>query len=315
VGTSQTAGRPRRPEEIQAWLREHPSLTELCDAYPDEWRTVQHDIDEVLARGDAEEFKAYAAAVARAPDFARSPRRNRDQEARALVRREMTAARLRELAVSAATGISHGRIRFNLLNGYAAQKLLFARDLERKPVSLRWFGLVWPLLWQRRLLMPLVGRKGIYCFYSKELLTELAALIADRPCLEIAAGDGTLSRLLTAQGVEITATDDYSWDHSVSYSTDVERLDAVKALRRYQPAVVLCSWPPAGNSFEREVFRTASVKLYIVIGSKHEMASGDWNAYRKQRGFALAEDPTLSRLVLPPELDSAVHVFRRIGQS
>jgi hypothetical protein len=226
----------------------------------------------------------------------------------------MTAARLRELAVSAATGISHGRVRFNLLNGYVAQKLLFAHDLERKPVSLRWFKLVWPLLWQRRLLMPLVGRKGIYCFYSRELLHELAGLIGDRSCLEIAAGDGTLSRLLAEQGVDIKATDDHSWAHSVTFPDDVERLDAVKALRRYQPQVVLCSWPPAANSFEREVFATASVELYVVIGSRHEYASGDWNAYRRQRAFTLNEDPTLTRLVLPPELDSAVHVFRRADQ-
>jgi hypothetical protein len=61
------------------------------------------------------------------------------------------------------------------------------------------------------------------------------------------------------------------------------------------------------------VFATASVELYVVVGSKHEYASGDWTAYRRQREFALTEDPTLSRLVLPPELGSAVHVFRRVG--
>ena len=53
------------------------------------------------------------------------------------------------------------------LNGFVAQRLLFARGLERKPVSMRRFRLIWPLLWQRRRLMPLVQPKGIYCFYSR----------------------------------------------------------------------------------------------------------------------------------------------------
>ncbi|GAA3390343.1 SAM-dependent methyltransferase [Cryptosporangium minutisporangium] len=234
-----------------------------------------------------------------------------EQELRAEIRQRMTAAAIRQLALSAATGIRSGRVRFGLVNGYVAQKLLFSRDLDRRPVSMRLFRLVWPLLWQRRLLMPLVGRKGIYCFYSRELLTELVRMAGGRPCLEIAAGDGTLARFLRDQGADVTATDDYSWKHAIDFPGDVERLDAAKALRRYQPAVVFCSWPPAGNGFEREVFATESVELYVVISSKHEYAAGDWASYRRQRSFDFAEDSTLSRLVLPPELDSAVYVFRR----
>ncbi|TQS47091.1 hypothetical protein [Cryptosporangium phraense] len=222
----------------------------------------------------------------------------------------MTTALVRQLAMSAATGIESGRVRFNLLNGWVAQKLLFSSGLTRKAVSLRLFRLVWPFVWQKRLLMPLVQKKGIYCFYSRELIEALATLIDGRDCLEIAAGDGTLSRLLGLAGVAVRATDDHSWSQ-VAFGDSVERLDAVRALRRYQPPVVVCSWPPAGNSFERAVFATPSVQLYVVIGSKHEHASGDWAAYRKQRGFSFELDSRLSGLVLPPELDSAVYVFRR----
>jgi hypothetical protein len=78
------------------------------------------------------------------------------------------------------------------------------------------------------------------------------------------------------------------------------------------PEVVLCSWPPAGNPFERWVFATPSVKTYIMIGSRHEFAAGNWTDYRRQTAFAFAERPELSRLVLPPELDGAVHVFQRL---
>jgi hypothetical protein len=74
---------------------------------------------------------------------------------------------------------------------------------------------------------------------------------------------------------------------------------------------VICSWPPAGNDFEREVFRTPSVELYLVIGSRHAFASGDRQAYSQQSAFALREAPELGRLVLPPEIDPEVLVFER----
>ncbi len=187
--------------------------------------------------------------------------------------------------MAAAAGVRGGRIRFGLLNGFVAQRLLFAHGLERKPVSMRRFKLVWPLLWQRRRLLPLVQPKGIYCFYSAQLIDRLATLIGDRPCLEIAAGDGTLSRFLRERGVPVTATDDHSWKHAVTFPADVIRQDAREALRAHSPAVVICSWPPAGNRFEQHVFRTRSVELYIVISSRHTFASGSWDDYRSQTGF------------------------------
>jgi hypothetical protein len=74
---------------------------------------------------------------------------------------------------------------------------------------------------------------------------------------------------------------------------------------------VICSWAPPGNSFERLVFTTPSVELYILITSREEHAAGDWNSYRSQNTFTMTEQPELSRLVLPPEIDPLVLVFRR----
>jgi hypothetical protein len=223
----------------------------------------------------------------------------------------MTVQAVNQAYLAASTGITKGTIRFNLANGYLMQKLLFADDLQRKPVSLFWFRLIWPLLGQRKLLMPLVRPQGIYCFYSAKLITRLAAMIGDRPCLEIGAGDGTLSQFLSAAGVQIKATDDHSWGEIVTYPGTVLRQSASKALKLHQPQVVVCSWPPAGNSFEQHVFTTTSVQTYIVIGSRHESAASDWAAYRRQDAFALAENTALSRMVLPPENGGAVHIFQR----
>jgi hypothetical protein len=294
-------------------LARQPALDELAEAFPDEWHEVQRDVGQALAGGGQQQVVNSVAALSR-PARVSGPggRRNGDQAlVSEQVRRYLTAALLRQISLEASTGVTSGRIRFNLLNGWTAQRLLFARGLERKPVSLPWFRLVWPLVWQKRLLMPLVERQGIYCFYSRPLIAQLANLIGDRPCLEIAAGDGTLTRFLTARGVQVTATDDHSWSQSVTYPASVVRKEARAALRQYQPEVVICSWPPAGNAFEREVFGTRSVRLYIVISCRAEANAGNWADYRRQTAFALSEDPALSQLVLPPELAPAVYVFRR----
>ena len=229
----------------------------------------------------------------------------------AQARRVMAATVLKELTFVAATGRRNGKVRFNLVNGYLAQKLLFAHNLERKPVSMFRFRLLWPLVWQRRLLMPLVQPRGIYCFYSKALIRELAALIGDRRCLEIAAGDGTLTRFLREAGLAVTATDDYSWHRHVRYPKTVLRQDARTALRAHKPEVVICSWPPASNTFERLVFETPSVQLYIAINSRAQYGSGNRADYGSQPHFELIEQSRLDRLVLPPELDPVVQVFKR----
>lgn len=300
-----------RAEDLRAWLDQEPSLEELQEAFPQEWSVVQRELAAVVPRG-VRQLAAYVQSTAVSTPARRDRRDRRAQQAllAARVRQQMAVLAARSLSLSAATGVTDGHVRFNWINGSIAQRLLFERGLERKPVSLPRFRLLWPLLWQRRFLMPLVARQGIYCFYSKRLIEELASIVGDRECLEIAAGDGTLSRFLTDAGVRTTATDDHSWK-DVQFPDAVIKEDAREALRRRRPTVVLCSWPPAGNAFERDVFRTDSVELYIVIGSRHRFAAGDWTAYDAQNGFDVTLDEDLSRLVLPPELESAVYVFCR----
>ncbi len=294
-----------KDEKTIAWLQSSPPLAELCAAYPEEWETVRQQLATVIERGHPEELTTHLQRLAGAA------KRAGTSPVRDMVRYQMAHAAVRQHLVSVASGVESGKVRFNLINGLIAQKLLFARDLERKPVSLFWFRLLWPLVWQKRFLMPLVQPKGIYCFYSRPLIEKLAAIIGTRVCLEIAAGDGTLSRFLRERGVSVTATDDYSWRHAVAYPEWVLKKEAREALSQYAPEVVICSWPPAGNGFERQIFRTRSVRLYILIASRHRHAAGNWDTYREERLFAMEEDAALSRLLLPPELDGAVYLFTR----
>lgn len=294
-----------------AWLKTKPSLDELCFRYPQEWAAVQQDISGIVGRGNAEELKSYLERIAAQ---VQSPSADRQGALSQAIRSRMAHESVKKLCQStlaADAGATKGKLRFNLLNGYIAQKLLFARGLERKPVSLFWFRLLWPLVWQKKRLMPLVQPRGIYCFYSRALVEALAGMIASRNCLEIGAGDGTLTRFLQGQGVQLTATDNHGWQNAVAYPEWVIKLDAREALTRYAPEVVICSWPPAQNDFERQVFNTPSVQLYIVIGSRHQFAFGNWKDYTQQSLFDLEEDKNLGALVLPPELEAAVYVFRR----
>lgn len=307
-----------QPENVISWLQSKPSLDDLGAKYPELWEGVRREIAELVTNGNTAALQEYLKRMTREERlYSINLHKNRGDKKsvaameKLAVRNRMAYLAIKQHLVSEATGVEKGKIRFNLLNGYLAQKLLFHDGLERKPVSMFWFRLVWPLLWQRRLLMPLVQPEGIYCFYSQQLIESLAALIGDRDCLEIAAGDGALTRFLGNKGVRITATDDYSWNHEVKYPGFVVKRDAQEALRLQSPQVVICSWPPAGNTFERHVFKTRSVQLYIVIGSRHRFAAGNWDDYERQSAFEFGEDNLLGRLVLPPELNSAVYVFRR----
>lgn len=304
----------QRPDQVLAWLNSGPSFEDLCAAFPDDWKAVQREIADVVARSDTAELEAYVARLAAgAASGSRAERRGGGGARRlsAEVRRQLAMTALRKHLLAVATGVESGTVRFGLVNGYVAQRLMFRRDLERKPVSMRWFRIVWPLLRQRGRLMPLVQPKGIYCFYSRPLVARIATLVGGRSCLEIAAGDGTLSRFLRDQGVEITATDNFSWQGTIAYPEGVVREDAQQSLRRRQPQVVICSWPPAANPFERHVFTTPSVELYIVIGSRHRFGFGDWKAYEAQTTFEFEERLDLAQLVLPPEIEPGVYVFRR----
>ncbi len=306
------------PKKVWKWLKTMPTLSELRAKYPDEWVIVQGEISTAYERSRPGEppkrLNNSATPASTRPNPAHGKPRARkalDPALSKYIRDRMAQMAIKNYGLIAASGIRKGVVRFNWLNGYIIKGLLFARGLERKPASLFWFRLIWPLVWQKKRLMPLAESQGIYCFYSRPLIEKLAVLIGSRSCLEIAAGDGTLTRFLKIQGVQITATDNCSWKHAMQYPDWVVKREAREALKAYAPEVVICSWAPASNDFEHQVFKTRSVQIYIAIGSRHRFAAGNWRDYNRQSTFAFEEDEALSRLVLPPELGSAVYIFRR----
>ncbi|WP_175149595.1 hypothetical protein [Paraburkholderia ultramafica] len=302
------------PAKVIAWLQRRPSGDELRSTFPDEWEYMEHELAAALAERDPRRlYRLMNPGVNSAGRPAKSnlSRREKQELARAAVRRQMAAVTIQRYTTAIATGRKSGKLRFNLVNGLLTQHLLFGQGLERKPVSLAWFRILWPFVWQKRFLMPLVEPKGIFCFYSRQFVERLSGIIGERLCLELGAGDGTLSRFLRDSGVRITATDDYSWEHKIAYPESVIRMEARIALRSHPAEVVICSWPPAGNNFEREIFRCESVDTYLAVVSVHRAASGNWYDYEHQTSFAMERRPDLARLLLPPELGCDVLLFTR----
>jgi hypothetical protein len=300
------------------------SLEQLQAKYPAHWQRVGPRVVSATAAGQHGLLRFVQQQQAEAK-LARTMLQRSGRHADSAVK-QLIEARLALLATStilqsAATQLSttapdragERPQRFGLWSGTVINRLLFARGqtLERVPVDIRLFRALWPLVPQRRLLMPLVQPKGIYCFYSRQFVDELKQIIGTRSCVEIAAGDGTLTRFLRNAGVDVAAYDDHSWAHTIDFPDDVAQLDAVEVLQRHRPQVVLCSFPPADNRFEERIFKTASVETYVVVTAKHRGTSGNARAWQEQTAFAGGPDVRLSSLIVPPELDPEVHVYRR----
>lgn len=305
------------PEELE-WFSEDRSLEDLMQRYPAYWEDAAKEISSAATSGRALEImKCRDRALATSELWSKRLLKSRSnphvvQSALPnLIKSRMTFLGLERCYLAVHAGKVSGKVRFNFLNGAIIQLLLFERHLTPKLVSMRTFRFWWRIVTQKRILMPLVKDKGIYCFYTRELLQVLAARIGSKKCLEIGAGNGVLSRFLQDAGVNAIATDNHSWSNSIAYPSSVEKLSAKDALTKYQPEVVVCSWPPPGNTFEKMVFRTKSVELYIVIGSRNKLISGNWDSYSEQQQFDWQIDETLSELVVPPELQNAVLVFQR----
>ena len=131
-------------------------------------------------------------------------------------------------------------------------------------------------------------KHALYGFLTEELIARLKELIGGRDALEIGAGTGALARALG-----IRATD--SWQQTrpdvksyyellrqpiIQYGVEVERLDAVSAIKKYRPKVVVASWVThrydprrhsAGGNEDgvNEEWVADHCDAYIFVGNEH----------------------------------------------
>ena len=103
-----------------------------------------------------------------------------------------------------------------------------------------------------------------FVLLSKEWVKALSRWIGNRRCLEVMTGSGVLSAELRKQGVNIIATDDYSWEkekrgENIAWTKNqqVEALDAILSLEKYgkNVDVLIMSWPPYADEIAVKVLR------------------------------------------------------------
>jgi hypothetical protein len=186
------------------------SLSELQRLFPAQWAALTAELSAVLDAGDADALAAILKRIrAEAESHHARVRKSGGNPAvlaaamPCMAKLQMSTLWLKSSYLqSMADPSPDHKARLALRDGFIMQRLLFRRDLERKPVSWFWFRWLWPLTRrkQRGLMLYLAQQQGIYCFYSQPLIRRLASMIGGRPCLEIAAGDGTLAGFLKREG-------------------------------------------------------------------------------------------------------------------
>lgn len=134
------------------------------------------------------------------------------------------------------------------------------------------------------------ARRAFYGLPTTELVGWLHDLIGDRGAIEVGSGTGALGRALgvprtdsfNQQQPDVALLYALSGQQVITYGSDVERLEALEAIRKYQPQVVVGQWVteyvapsevpgPGGGSVyglkEREILAQPCVETYAVVGN------------------------------------------------
>jgi len=111
---------------------------------------------------------------------------------------------------------------------------------------------------------------GMWAIVFHEWVKELAKWIGNRQCLEIMAGAGWLAKALKQCGVNIIATDDFSWkkeQHAkIAPVFPISNYEASKAIININADILIVSWPPyCCNAIVKasEVWGTEKPIIYI----------------------------------------------------
>lgn len=149
-----------------------------------------------------------------------------------------------------------------------------------------------------------------YCLLAYDWIRPLAEWIGQRRCLEIMCGSGALSKALQNCGVNIRATDDFSWkdNHAVPWFsdpwTDIEQLNALQALEKYgaEMDLIVCSWP-----FMSDDCYHALLKMREINRSATMLYIGEWRGATASAAFFEA-----AQVVQEEAFEQAIQNFKSI---
>lgn len=168
-----------------------------------------------------------------------------------------------------------------------------------------------------------------YEVLNQEFIASLASYLAERigvlgkeadvpvTILEVGAGDGRLTHFLQGEldsqlpgRAQIIAID--SGEDQVKPAFSVETVGQKKALAKYKPQIVICSWMPLDKDWNRDFRTTLSVKEYILIG-KPDVCGND-RTYDEREGFERFDLDEISKWQISRmEIAKGAKYFRREG--
>lgn len=122
-----------------------------------------------------------------------------------------------------------------------------------------------------------------YSFLSYNWIRPLAEWIGTRKCLEIMCGSGALSFALRTCGVNVHATDNYSWEQQDPLWfqkpwIETEKLDCIQSIEKYgkEADLLICSWPYMDDTYYRALLKMREINSdmkMIYIGEPKGMAT------------------------------------------
>ena len=294
-------------------------LPELSRVEPEIWSDVMRGLSEVV---EQKQFDRLAVMANRAQSQIAQVLATNDgasakssQDRLTFIRAKMTLLAIEQFIAAFFGGDSHPSFKDRLV-----MSGLLLPALERgQLLTQRTFDRRWSWVSHGACAASMIQKAGFWSIPTTELCRSIKNYTKDKDLLEVGAGRGLFVSGLRQCDVSVIGIDDHSWEQAAtpihSALPHLRRLVARDALRQMKPKAVLSVWPPPGNIFERDIFATDSVEIYLAIVSKHRFASGNWADYQSasaQTGrFRCVISEPLNHLLRPIEAEQQLLVFRR----
>lgn len=126
---------------------------------------------------------------------------------------------------------------------------------------------------------------------SRESIKKIAKFVGTDSILEIGAGSGLWSYLISQEGISVTSVDDYSWNKKqqvpgkdnilIGYYYPIKKSNGTKAVKKFADHnVLLLCWPPYHNNMAANALKAFSGTKVIYIGEGRGGCTGNDEFHR-----------------------------------
>lgn len=114
--------------------------------------------------------------------------------------------------------------------------------------------------------------KFSYTIPTRSCIEEIKDFVGENQILEVFSGLGLLAGCLRAIGLDVITTDSYTFAQDKETFSQVEKLDAVNAVAKYQTNYLLFSWIPYRNTIGFEILKIYKGNFIILFGDREQCA-------------------------------------------